>query len=234
MKHRVGVIVVAAGRGTRLSSRVDKPHVLLAGKPMVRHSLETFESCACVDDVVLVVHPRHIRDCRKVYAGRTSLSKIRVVVRGGNNRQESVRRGLEALGPEVGVVLVHDAARPFVCARIVRDVVRWAKTGVGVVPGMPATQTIKRVDSAGRVVETLPRETLREIQTPQGFPREMIDRAYARARKTGLIATDDAGLVERAGGTVKVIAGLYQNLKITTPQDLILARMMARENQCRR
>jgi len=148
-------------------------------------------------------------------------------VAGGPERSDSVAAGLAALPPTCEVVLVHDAARPFVERATIDAVIGAAREGVGAVAAVPLTDTLKETGDSGTVVRTIPRDRLWRAQTPQGFPRTMLEEAYARARQTGVRATDDAALVERLGRTVRVVPDSPRNFKVTTPDDLALARLIA-------
>ena len=200
---KVWTIVVAAGR----SERFGRPKLLeeIAGKRVVEHSVATAVSSS--DGVVLVADDPDIAADHPVDR----------VVPGGTSRSGSVRSGLGALPDDVDIVLVHDAARPAASQELFRRVVDAVRTGAdAVVPGIPVVDTIKRVDATGRVVETPSRDELVAVQTPQGFRRE----ALAAAHESGDDATDDAALIEQAGGTVVVVSGEATNLKLTTPRDL--------------
>ncbi len=225
------MIVVAAGKGSRLRSKVDKPYVRLGGKPLLMHSLEVFQNSQDVTHIVLVAHSSRVATCRKTLMGKKFLSKIVNVVAGGKTRQDSVFAGLSALHPDCDTVLVHDAARPFVNHAMIKALIACAAKGMGAVVGMPVSQTIKKVDSHGMVMETPPRKNLWEIQTPQAFPRALLMRAHGYARCEGIEATDDAALVECIGKKVKVIPGAAENFKITRKEDLLLAEILLRNRR---
>ncbi|MEO6997516.1 MAG: 2-C-methyl-D-erythritol 4-phosphate cytidylyltransferase [Terracoccus sp.] len=235
---RVGVIVVAAGSGSRLGAGAPKAFVLLAGEPILAHALRGVLSCATVDEVVVVAPPGHrseaeavCRDVRSRYSasasGRESprTAVAVAVVGGGAERADSVAAGLVALPADVDIVLVHDAARCLTPVGVFDRVVAAVTGGaVAVVPGIPVVDTIKRVTAAGLVVATPARSTLRAIQTPQGFRRDLLERAHA----LGGDATDDAALVERLGERVFVVDGDPRALKVTTTHDLeTAARLLA-------
>jgi 2-C-methyl-D-erythritol 4-phosphate cytidylyltransferase len=156
------------------------------------------------------------------------LSGRLTVTAGGETRQQSVANGLARLGPEAGIVLVHDAARPFVDAGLIDRVLQVASLGAAAVPGLPLADTVKETDTAGLVVRTVPRERLVAVQTPQAFPRQMLETAHQRARgDAGGTATDDAALCERLGHPVRVVPGSPRNIKITTAEDFVLAEGLA-------
>ena len=226
----VGVVIVAAGQGTRIGSDTPKQFLEIGGVPMLLRSVRPFVRHPAVAHVAVVLRavdaaapPAWLLP----HAG-TMLS----LVAGGANRGDSVAAGLAALPPACRVVLVHDAARPFVDAPLIDRVIEGARAGNAVVPALAVTDTIKETDAADphRIARTVPREALRRVQTPQGFPREVLEEAHARARRDGVSGTDDAALVERLGGVVRMVVGDPRNLKVTTAEDLELAEYLARRD----
>jgi 2-C-methyl-D-erythritol 4-phosphate cytidylyltransferase len=180
--------------------------------------------------VVLVLLPNdaaHLPDFLSAFSALSALS----VVPGGIHRGDSVRAGLAALDPECGIVLVHDGARPFVDRSVLDRVIDFARRGEGAVPAVPLGDTLKEVsaDDPTRITRTRPRALLWRAQTPQGFPRALLEAAYAHAAKTGHRATDDAALVEAMGVTVRLVPDSSRNIKITTREDLALAELLAGE-----
>jgi 2-C-methyl-D-erythritol 4-phosphate cytidylyltransferase len=224
----VGVIIVAAGRGTRLGGGPLKQYRPLAGVPVVLRALRPFTSHPDIAQVVLVLPPE------EAAAPPDFLAELRgpglVLVPGGRERSDSVAAGLAALGGECAVVLVHDGARPFVERDVIDGVIRGARAGEGAIAAVPLGDTLKEADPADarRIARTLPRERLWRAQTPQGFPRALLERAHATARRSGVAATDDAALVEACGGVVRLVPDTQRNLKITTPEDFALAELLAR------
>ncbi|WVM98911.1 2-C-methyl-D-erythritol 4-phosphate cytidylyltransferase [Terrabacter sp. C0L_2] len=217
---RVGVIVVAAGSGSRLGASVPKAFVPLAGVPMLGHALRGALSCTAVSEVVVVAPAAHRGDAEVLAEGVCrelgSSAPVAVVV-GGAERGDSVAAGLAVLGDAVEIVLVHDAARCLTPVAVFDRVVAAVAGGaVAVVPGTAVVDTIKQVDAEGFVVGTPDRSALRAVQTPQGFRRDVLERAHAVSSD----ATDDAGLVERLGERVLVVEGDPRALKVTTPADL--------------
>src|SRR5919199_2223849 len=196
----VGVVIVAAGTGSRTGSAELKQFRWVAGKPMLLHSVQEFMARPDVAIVVCVLPKSHAGD-PPPWLFQCDLDRLLVSV-GGRERGESVYNGLEDLPPEVRVVLVHDSARPLVDAATIDRVVQEARSGRGAVAALPLTDTLKEVDEAGRVVRTVERARLWRAQTPQGFPREMLCRAYAAAREAGVDATDCSALCERLGPPV--------------------------------
>ncbi|MGH7482805.1 MAG: 2-C-methyl-D-erythritol 4-phosphate cytidylyltransferase [Longimicrobiales bacterium] len=217
---RIGVVVAAAGAGTRMDTTAPKQYALLAGRPLLEHALRPFLARADVS-VVLVSLPAG--DVATPPPWLTALDPRIRIVAGGEARCDSVWHALEALPDDVEIVLVHDAARPLVTPEIVARVIAEAGKGHGAVPAVPVTDTIKQVGPDGAVLGTPDRSALWRAQTPQGFPAAMLVGAYRSARQRREPATDDAMLAERAGGRVVIVEGSPDNLKVTRASDLALA-----------
>lgn len=217
----VGVIVVAAGSGSRVGGNELKQFRWVGGKPMLLHSVQTFQQRRDVAMVVCVLPKAFVGD-PPPWLFQCDTDRLLISV-GGRERTESVANGLEDLPDEVEIVLVHDAARPFVSAGMIDRVVAEARAGRGAVAALPVVDTIKEVDETGRIVRTVDRTHLWRAQTPQGFPREALERAYARARAENLATTDDAGLFERLGLPVSVVKGSERAMKITGEEDFARA-----------
>lgn len=216
MTGLVGVVVPAAGAGTRLGPGAPKALRPLAGEPLLVHAVRRLRACPSVGPVVVAAPAAAVEEVRALLAPYAA-----AVVAGGAERQESVAAGLAALPAEVELVLVHDAARALVPVAVVEAVVAALREGAGaVVPVVPVADTVKRVGAAGVVLATVPREDLRVVQTPQGFRRDVLEHAH---RAAGSALTDDAGLVEAAGGTVRTVPGAPEAFKVTTPFDLLVA-----------
>jgi len=213
----VGVVIVAAGSGTRAGGREPKQFRWVAGKPMLLHSVQAFMSRDDVLAVVCVLPQRYAGD-PPPWLFQTDVERLLVSV-GGGTRTESVYHGLEDLPDEAAVVLVHDAARPLVGQRTIDRVVAAARAGTAAAAALPVVDTLKEVDEDGRVMRTVPREGLWRVQTPQGFPRDVIRRAHAEARRRGVAATDDAALCERLGLEVIVVRGSERAIKVTAEED---------------
>ena len=217
VERDVGVIIVAAGSGTRTGSEELKQFRWVAGKPMLLHSVQRFMERPDVAVVVCVL-PRSYAGDPPPWLFQCDLDRLLVSV-GGRERGDSVLNGLYDLSPEVKVVLIHDAARPLADAATIERVIAEARCGRGAVAALPVSDTLKEVDEHGRIVRTVERAKLWRAQTPQGFPREMIERAYADARKARVSATDDAALCERLGFEVVVVAGSELAMKVTVEAD---------------
>ncbi len=221
--NRTAALVPAAGRGERLGPGEPKALREISGVPMLVYAVSALASARSIDLVVVAAPPRDVDSVAAMLSQQSFSDKVTVVA-GGDTRQESVARALIALPLDVDVVLVHDAARPLAPVELVSAVVASVRAGnPAVVPGLAVTDTIKEVNDQGDVVATIDRNSLRAIQTPQGFNRELLQRAHAQLDESQGIFTDDAGLIEAMGVPVKVIEGHVEAMKITRPFDLSIA-----------
>jgi 2-C-methyl-D-erythritol 4-phosphate cytidylyltransferase len=227
---RVSALIPAAGMGKRMAAGINKQYLLLAGRPILAHTLAVFEQACCVDDVYLIVPEDEIPFCRESVVDRYGFAKVRRIVAGGSERQYSVLNGLRAMESprKDDVVLIHDGVRPFVPLHILEDSVEMARLHDAALVAVQVKDTVKVVKD-GVVLETPPRESLWLAQTPQAFRYGVISDAHERAVAEGWLGTDDASLVERIGTPVHIVRGDYGNFKITTPEDLILAEAFLRE-----
>lgn len=217
MSRDVGVVIVAAGRGSRFGGGIPKQFLPLGDRMVVEHALQPFLVHPAVHQIALVLPPGQ-QERVAVISEKTRI----VVVEGGETRAASVRAGVRALPLQCSVVLIHDGARPIVHQELIDRVIETARNGLSVVPAVPVTDTLKRVDREHRVVTTIPRHDLVQVQTPQGFPRDILLHAMDHHQNNDAY-TDDAMLIEATGESVVVIDGLESNIKITTPGDLSLA-----------
>lgn len=217
-------VIVAGGLGSRMKAPLKKQYLCLDGLPIVSHTLMVFDRCSALDQLVLVV-PENDRDwCRNHILAPLSLTRKVHMVAGGPRRQASVTNGLAAVVPGPGVVMIHDGVRPFVSQSLIERCLTAVHRTGACVPVVPVTETLKQVDQRGVIVRTVDRRMMRLAQTPQTFSIDLIRRAHQLAAQRGFRATDDASVVEFAGGTVTVVPGERDNLKITTPQDLLTAQ----------
>jgi 2-C-methyl-D-erythritol 4-phosphate cytidylyltransferase len=217
VERDVGVVIVAAGSGSRTGSEQLKQFRWVAGKPMLLHSVQRFMERPDVAIVVAVL-PRAYAGDPPPWIFQCDLDRLLVSV-GGRERGDSVLSGLQDLSPEVKIVLIHDAAGPLADSATIERVIAEARRGHGAVAALPVADTLKEVDENGRIVRTVERAKLWRAQTPQGFPRDMIERAYADARKARMSATDDAALCERLGLEVVVVPGSELAMKVTVEDD---------------
>jgi 2-C-methyl-D-erythritol 4-phosphate cytidylyltransferase len=221
----VTAIVAAAGYGIRFGRR--KQLLDLAGKPVVGWCFETLTRSPLITDIVVACEPDEIAECERVarlYCG----DKLLAAVAGGERRQDSVLSGLRAANRAADFIVVHDGARPFVTADMIERVLGAARMSGAAVVAVPVKDTIKQVGEGGVVTRSIPREQLWAAQTPQAFSFDVLFKAYAAAESEGYVGTDDAMLVEWAGTSpVAIVEGSYDNLKITTPDDLFAAERIA-------
>ena len=223
----VGVVIVAGGSSTRTQTGGAgelKQLRWVAGKPMLLHSLQTFQARPDVAMVVCVLPQRYAGD-PPPWLFQCDLDRM-LIAPGGKVRAESVYHGLEDLPAECRYVLIHDAARPLATPEMIDRVVLEARRGHGAVAALPVVDTLKEVDGDGRIVCTVPRDNLWRAQTPQGFPRELIVRAHEEARAAGVDATDDAALCERIGVPVVVVRGSERAMKVTEEADFTRAEAL--------
>jgi len=225
MKRDVGVVIVAAGSGSRTGSTELKQFRWVAGKPMLLHSIQTFQARLDVAMVVCVLPREHVGD-PPPWIFQSDADRLLLSV-GGRHRSESVANGLEDLPPECEIVVIHDAARPLVSSETISRVIDEARKGNGAVAAIPVTDTLKRIDSHDRVVITVDRAGLWRAQTPQAFPRTMIEKAHREARESNRTATDDAALCEQAGLPVVVVRGSERAAKITEEADFALVEALS-------
>ena len=213
--NRVIAIIVAAGRGKRLGSSLPKQFLKVRGRTILEMSVEAFEQNKYIDEIFVAANADYCELTEKLCRG---FSKLKKIVAGGAERQDSVRAALDCLRGENGIVLVHDAARPFVSEAVINAVIEGTADFGAAIPTVPAKDTIRQVDGTGS--RTLQRETLACVQTPQGFRISLIKHAFEKAQAEGFLGTDDASLVERMGINISMVQGEDANRKITTREDL--------------
>jgi len=217
----ITALIVAAGQGARMGGARRKQYMKIGGRPILQWTLKAFDGCRQIDDIVLAVPEDEIEFCRNTIVADAGLHHGVTVVAGGMSRQDSVYNGLKAIeNGEGAIVLIHDGVRPFVSGQLIAACISGARHWRACIPAVEVTDTIKQVDDSGIIRGTWPRETLRSIQTPQGFDLKLIKDAHQVALQKGWHVTDDASLVERLGYDVHTIAGDLRNIKITTPDDL--------------
>lgn len=221
---RTLAIVLAGGAGKRMGAATNKQFLLLDNRPILAHSLQIFEDCRPVDGIYLVVNQRDLPLIQEEVLEVYKFNKILKLVIGGRLRQDSVRNGLEAIDEPCDIVVVHDAARPFVSPAFVEKSISLMEMFDAIIPALPVKDTIKAISKEGFVSKTLERDSLWQVQTPQTFKYNLILKAYREGTAKKLLGYDDATFVEHLGKRVKVIEGSPYNIKITTPEDLIIAK----------
>lgn len=213
------VIIVAAGTGSRMNMGINKQFIKLEGKEIIAYTIEKFYYNNKIDDIVVVVKKDESELFKKEILDKYNFKNVKIAY-GGKERQDSVYNGLKLLDKKCNIVLIHDGARPFVSNKIIDSCIEKAKEHKAVVVGVPVKDTIKVIDNDNNIVDTPNRSALWAVQTPQTFDYNILIDAYKDAFKSGFYGTDDAMLIERIGYKVKMIEGSYNNIKITTQEDL--------------
>jgi len=214
-----GVVIVAAGTGSRMNMGINKQFIKLEGKEVIVYTIEKFYNNPNIDDIVVVVKESESEFFKKEIIERYNFKNIKIAY-GGKERQDSVYNGLKLLDEKCDIVLIHDGARPFVSNKTIDTCIEEAKEHKAIVVGVPVKDTIKVIDSNNNIVDTPNRSVLWAVQTPQTFNYNILLNAYEDAFKSRFYGTDDAMLVERIGHKVKMVEGSYNNIKITTKEDL--------------
>lgn len=220
------VIIVAAGSGKRMKSAIAKQYIELKGRTIISYTIETFNNSENIDDIILVTSSDAVDYVKSEIVEKYRFKKVRAVVEGGEERQDSVYNGLKAVPGDTDVVLIHDGVRPFVADKYIAQLESVAMEFGGCVLGAPVKDTIKVCDSEGYITDTPKRETLWLAQTPQCFKYDVIMKAYEKAEQEGYRGTDDSMLAERLGIKIKIVKGDYENIKITTPEDLYIGEVI--------
>ncbi len=227
IQKKTVAIIAAAGKGTRMAAGVPKMMVQVGQRPILAHTLQAFEAASGIDEVIVVVAESMLAFVAQEVVDGHGLHKVARIIPGGASRQESVSAGLQTLGESHHLVAIHDGARPLVTPEMIDSAVKLAGEHGAVVVAVRPKDTIKR--GQDHFIEaTLDRKKLWQIQTPQVFRKDLILSAYQRATKEGWQGTDDAFLVETMGQKVWVVEGRYDNIKITTPEDLVYMEMVLR------
>jgi 2-C-methyl-D-erythritol 4-phosphate cytidylyltransferase len=235
-RPKVTAIVPAAGSGLRMEGKVPKQFLVLDGLPILTHTLKVLELSPRIDEVILVVPEPHVSFCQTEIVSKYRLKKVSKVIPGGKQRQDSVYEGLKVVSSDTEWVVIHDGVRPFVTREMIESAIESAREAKdGAVVAIPMRDTPKEVTfdgpgrgdgpagQAGRITKTLDRQNLWLAQTPQVFRKSLFLKAHEEARSLGIYGTDDAALVERLGGCIRIVLGSEENIKVTTPADLYLA-----------
>jgi 2-C-methyl-D-erythritol 4-phosphate cytidylyltransferase len=229
VKEKVHAVIVAAGKGNRMSGSVRKQYIALDGVPILGRTLKKFDSCAEIDRIIVVVPDEDLDFCQKEILTPAKLQKDVNLLAGGSERQDSVYNALKIIEPDEGIVIIHDGVRPFVRqAHLVASIKCAAERGACIL-GIPAFDTVKKVNPKNEIIQTQKRDMLWLAQTPQVFKVKLIKEAHEKAKQEGFVGTDDASLVERLGEAVKILPGSRSNIKITSPEDLKLAHAILKD-----
>jgi 2-C-methyl-D-erythritol 4-phosphate cytidylyltransferase len=225
----VAAILLAAGQGLRLKSKVSKPLITINSKPLIIYSLSALNKNRWIKEIIIVGNNQNIAGIRRL-VDKYDLRKVIRIIRGGRRRQDSVHNGISQVGSSADLVLIHDAARPFISLEIIYRVIRKARGMAGAITGVPVNDTIKNVflskEAKLIVKHSLNRKQLWMIQTPQVFKVSLIREAFRRFGKDDV--TDESMLLERLGKKVGVVLGSYDNIKVTTPGDILIAKTIAK------
>ena len=215
---KIVALIAAAGKGKRMNARISKPFIYISGKPILAYTIEKFEKCKIIDKIYLIVSPEE-----------KEISKVKELVDGGETRQDSVYNGIKALDKDTDIVVIHDGARPLVEETIIRDSIEKAQKYGAAIAVIPIKDTVKKSENDFFINKTLNREKIWRAQTPQTFKYDIILTAHHQAFKDKYLVTDDAAIVERYGHKVKLIIGSKENIKITTPFDIIMAEIFLKK-----
>ena len=222
MIKKTSAIITAAGYGRRMGKGRKKQFLLLAKVPIIVHTLQIFQNSASINEIILVVPDDGIDYCKQQIVNSYKLTKVKKIVSGGEKRQESVFNGLKSISQETNIVVVHDGVRPFLSKAILENSIKKAKEKGSVVVAIPVKDTLMKISDQGMITEDRDRCSIWRIQTPQVFKKEILISAFEKARKDNFYGTDESTLVTRLGIPVYVVNGSELNIKITTPEDIVL------------
>lgn len=221
----VSAVILAAGMSHRMGSKINKQFILIGGKPILAHTIEKFEDSSLISEIVVVGRRNELEFIRKEIVKKYGFKKVSSVVPGGNERHNSAFNGFLSVSERCEIILSHDGARPFVSGEIIDRVVKKTELCGAAVAGVKAKDTVKFVKD-GVVMKTPDRSLIWNTQTPQGFEKNLLLRAYHNALSREITETDDASIVENYGHSVVMVMGAYENIKITTPDDVLLGEAL--------
>ncbi|MBR34722.1 MAG: 2-C-methyl-D-erythritol 4-phosphate cytidylyltransferase [Nitrospinae bacterium] len=222
MTKKTSAIIPAAGQGRRMGKGRKKQFLMLGQVPIIVHTLQTFQDSASINEIILVVPDDGIDYCKQEIVNSFKFTKVKKIVSGGDKRQESVFNGLKSISREIDLVVVHDGVRPFLSKPILENSIKKAKEKGSVVVAIPVKDTLMKISDQGMVIEGQNRDSIWRIQTPQVFKKEILISAFEKALKNNFCGTDESTLVTRLGIPVYVVNGSELNIKITTPEDILL------------
>jgi 2-C-methyl-D-erythritol 4-phosphate cytidylyltransferase len=226
MIEDISVIMPAAGLSLRMGADVRKPFIMIGENPIFFYTLEKFYKLKRVKEIIFVVNQKDLDTVKEKWSDELQTYKVTKVIAGGERRQDSIFNGLSLLDPDTKIILIHDAVRPLVHTEEIEAVIKSTEENGAAIIASPMKLTVKKVDSSLKIINTVPRHDLWMAQTPQGFKRDLILNAYEKIKDANVEYTDDAEVLEKAGYTVKIVSGSYDNIKITTREDLKLAELM--------
>lgn len=228
---KIAAIIPAGGSGLRMGYKIPKTYLTFDSMPIIVHTLRLFQDSDLIDDVYLVIQEKDKEYAQKEVVEKFTLTKVRAIIGGGKERQDSVNNALSYLCPEHEFVVIHDGVRPLVGKEILEKTIQVGIEEGAAITGVPVKDTVKSLNKHGMIKKTIDRKNLFLIQTPQVFKKEVIVEAYQAAYQAQYYGTDDSSLVERIGIPVKMVEGSYENIKITTPEDLMLAEFIAQRRK---
>ncbi len=233
----ISAIITAAGKGTRLQSNISKQFIHIYGKPILAHTLKSFQDCEKIDEIYVVIPKNYEQYCEDEIVKKYKFTKVKKLITGGDVRQESVFNALKVVSKDCKIVSVHDGVRPLITPEDISNIIDYLlecnivdSKVKGVILAAPAYETVKKIDNDNNIEYTITRNLVCMAQTPQTFFYNELFDSYKKAFTDNFIGTDDASLVERAGWKVKVLIGHHENIKITTPTDLFLAELIMKKN----
>jgi 2-C-methyl-D-erythritol 4-phosphate cytidylyltransferase len=218
-------IIAAGGQGKRIEGKLPKQFLMLKDKPILAHTVDKFERCELIDEIILVVPEDYLAYCSQAIVDKYNFKKVRKVICGGDERQDSVYLGLKACPNNTSIVVIHDGVRPLISPDKISESIKICGEKRAVVLAVPVKDTVKRVEQ-NHILTTLDRNKLWLTQTPQTFEYKLILDAYKKAEEDNFVGTDDSALVERLGYEVTILEGDYKNIKITTVEDLMIAEKL--------
>lgn len=227
--EKLAVIIPAAGSGSRMGTRVPKPFIKLKGFTILEHTIKAFAGISNLNEIIIATSSEWEEEVKLILQNYKDKIQNLKVVRGGDERQNSIYNALQSVSDEVTIIAVHDAVRPFINQELIQKCCKEAAEYGGAIIAVPAKDTIKKVNTEKTILETPDRNYLWQAQTPQIFQKQLLLNAYKSAIESRFIGTDDASLVERINGEVKVVEGDRRNLKITYPIDLKVAELILEE-----
>ncbi|MEE8317287.1 MAG: 2-C-methyl-D-erythritol 4-phosphate cytidylyltransferase [Candidatus Omnitrophota bacterium] len=224
---KVAAIVPAAGKGRRIKSKIEKPYIEFCGKPILAHTLLKLSRNTLITEIVVAVNRKKVDIFRRRIINRFRIKKVRIVI-GGRERRDSVFNALRAVSCDIDYILIHDGIRPFITNSLIETSLKQAQRFGASVVAVPVKPTLKYAGKNRRIQHTPDRRAFWEAQTPQVFRRDLIEEAYRRVGRKKINITDDSMLVERMGIRPRLVPGSYTNIKITTPEDLQLAKILCK------
>lgn len=219
-------VILGAGKGSRMKAGINKQFLTLNHEPVISYTIRAFDQCSAIDEIIIVTSPEEQEYFQINILDKYHYSKVKRLVAGGAERQQSAYNGIMSASEQSEIILIHDGARPFVSQQTIISCIQAAKLHGATSAGMPSKDTVKLIDEQNIVIQTLQRDRVWLTQTPQAFKKDLIHKAHEAALKDGVLGTDDAMLLELLGHKVVMVEAGYENIKITTPEDLSIAEQL--------